>query len=217
MVNIMKYIDLTHTISDDLPVYPGTEKPKLISANTVEKDGFRETVLEMYSHTGTHTDSPAHLFENGKSLDEFPAAHFFGRAVILDCSNLPENSRITKKMISDLGEKFRRADFLVLRTGWEKYWNDEKYFYGFPCLEKEAAEYLVECGKKGIGVDAISVDPVGVPLDVHKVVLATDNFIIVENLCNLNEIESEEFDFCILPLKFKDSDGAPTRVVAIIK
>ena len=24
----MKVIDLTHTISEDMPVYPGTEKPK---------------------------------------------------------------------------------------------------------------------------------------------------------------------------------------------
>ena len=30
----MKVIDLTHTISEDMPVYPGTEKPKLTTANT---------------------------------------------------------------------------------------------------------------------------------------------------------------------------------------
>ena len=39
----MKVIDLTHTISEVMPVYPGTEPPKLETANTYEKDGFRET------------------------------------------------------------------------------------------------------------------------------------------------------------------------------
>ena len=36
----MKVIDLTHTISENMPVYPGTETPKLKVANTYEKDGF---------------------------------------------------------------------------------------------------------------------------------------------------------------------------------
>lgn len=49
----MKVIDLTHTISEDMPVYPGTEKPKLTTANTYVKDGFKETLLQMYSHVQT--------------------------------------------------------------------------------------------------------------------------------------------------------------------
>ena len=212
----MKVIDLTQTIKNDMPVYPGTEKPKLNAANTIEKDGFCETLLEMFSHTGTHTDSPAHLFAHGKSLDKFDASHFCGRAVMLDCTGLPENFRITKDMLLTLGEKLRKADFLILKTGWEKYWNDEKYFCGFPCIDTDAAKYLADSGKKGIGVDAISVDPVGVPLDVHKILLGTDNFIIVENLCNLDEIGCDEFEFCSLPLKFERADGAPTRAIAKI-
>lgn len=45
----MKVIDLTHTISEDMLVYPGIEKPKLTTANTYVKDGFKETLLQMYS------------------------------------------------------------------------------------------------------------------------------------------------------------------------
>ncbi len=41
----MKVIDLTHTIKEDMPVYPGTETPKLIPASSYEKDGFKETLL----------------------------------------------------------------------------------------------------------------------------------------------------------------------------
>lgn len=57
----MRVIDLTHTISENMPVYPGTEPPVLAGANTYEKDGFKETKLTMYTHTGTHMDPPAHL------------------------------------------------------------------------------------------------------------------------------------------------------------
>lgn len=48
----MHVMDLTQTIGDTMPVYPGTEQPKLTQTNTIEKDGFKETLLRMYSHTG---------------------------------------------------------------------------------------------------------------------------------------------------------------------
>ena len=46
----MKIIDLTHTISEDMPVYPGTEPPVLKPANTYEKDGFRETLFVVFTY-----------------------------------------------------------------------------------------------------------------------------------------------------------------------
>ena len=88
----MKVIDLTHVISEDMPVYPGTEPPKLEPANTYEKDGFKETLMSMYTHTGTHMDPPAHLFADRTTLDQFPVSQFVGKALVIDC-------RISKKEI----------------------------------------------------------------------------------------------------------------------
>ena len=62
----MKVIDLTHVIEGSMPVYPGTEPPVFTSANTYEKDGFKETKISMLTHTGTHIDPPAHLFGIGQ-------------------------------------------------------------------------------------------------------------------------------------------------------
>lgn len=36
----MKVIDLTHHLSEDIPVYPGTEGPKFVSTNSYVIDGF---------------------------------------------------------------------------------------------------------------------------------------------------------------------------------
>jgi arylformamidase len=66
----MKIIDLTHLLNSDITVYPGTEKPVFVQANTVEKDGFAEQKMTMYTHTGTHIDAPFHMLANGKSLDQ---------------------------------------------------------------------------------------------------------------------------------------------------
>ena len=81
----MKMLDLTHCITPEMPVYPGTEPPRLTAACTMEKDGFRETLLEMYSHTGTHMDAPAHMLPSGRTLDDFPAETFAGRGFVVDC------------------------------------------------------------------------------------------------------------------------------------
>lgn len=81
----MKVIDLTHIIKENMPVYPGTDAPKFLPASSYEKDGFKETLLQMYTHTGTHMDPPAHLFAGRTTLDQFPIEQFIGKALVIDC------------------------------------------------------------------------------------------------------------------------------------
>ena len=52
----MKVIDLTHTIQEEMPVFPGTEPPALMQAASCEENGFREMLLKLTTHTGTHMD-----------------------------------------------------------------------------------------------------------------------------------------------------------------
>lgn len=81
----MKIIDLTQLMTASMPVYPGTEPPHLTVANTYETDGFRETLLSFFSHTGTHMDAPFHLFGDRTKLNEMPAAQFVGKALVISC------------------------------------------------------------------------------------------------------------------------------------
>ena len=74
----MTVIDLTHTIREDMPVYPGTEQPRLTTACTVSQCGYRETLLHMYSHTGTHMDAPAHMIDGALTLDGCGAVRVHG-------------------------------------------------------------------------------------------------------------------------------------------
>ena len=54
----MRILDLTHTIAESMPLYPGTELPALKQANSYEKGGFKESLLCLYSHTETRVDAP---------------------------------------------------------------------------------------------------------------------------------------------------------------
>ena len=115
----MKILDLTHLIEEAMPVYPETEPPKLTPSNTFEQHGFRETLLTMGSHTGTHMDAPAHMLRDGKTLDQFPADKYIGTAYVLDCSDLA-GKEIPKARLQLHASEIEAADFLLFYTGWGK-------------------------------------------------------------------------------------------------
>ena len=214
----MKVIDLTHTISENMPVYPGTEKPKLEVASTYEKDGFKETLLTMFSHTGTHMDSPAHLFSQRTTLDSFSAEQFVGKGIVVDCSNLKEGQKITMKYIETVKEKADTAQYILFYTGWDKYWETDTYFGNYPYITEEVAEYLINSKKKGVGIDVIGIDPIkDEKLTIHKKLFAETDIVVIENLTSLDKVGNDIFTFCALPIKFKDSDGAPVRAIAILE
>ena len=214
----MNIIDLTHTISENMPVYPGTETPKLQPANTYEKDGFKETLMTMFSHTGTHMDPPAHLFEGRTTLDKFPINQFVGTATVIECSELDEGGRITMEHINKNKENADAADFLLFHTGWDAHWGKDKYYGDYPFIDTEVAEYIVEHKKKGVGLDTIGLDPIrDINLTLHKMLLKENETVIIENLTNLGKIERGLFTFIALPLKHENADGSPIRAIAIIE
>ncbi|MBQ3054944.1 MAG: cyclase family protein [Oscillospiraceae bacterium] len=208
----MKVIDLTHLIEETMPVYPGTEPPILANANTIPADGFCETKLTMYSHTGTHIDAPGHVIEGRTLLDEFPASQFVGKAVVIDCTDCSGEIPLSKVLgCADAAS----ADFLLFRTGWERYWGQDAYFDAYPYVSEEIIDFVLSGNYKGIGFDTIGLDPVG-SLTLH-LKLFTKDIINIENLKNLEMCGSGLFDFAVLPLKFQNADGAPARAVAIIQ
>ncbi len=208
----MKVIDLTHTIRQDMPVYPGTERPVLTTACTIREAGYRETLLHMYSHTGTHMDAPAHMIEGGKTLDTFPVEAFVGPGLALDCRGMRE---IPLSLLREKENDIRQVDFLLFCTGWDKYWGQEKYYEDFPCLTAEAAAFLAQMPLKGIGEDCISIDPCdSVDFPNHMKLLGR-GFVNTENLKNLDNLIGRPFTFVTLPLKFENADGCSSRAAAL--
>ena len=211
----MKVIDLTHVIESNMPAYPGTEPPALEPANTYEKDGFKETKVSMYTHTGTHIDPPAHLFQGRTTLDAFPPEQFIGKALVIDCTSLNEGESITADHLSRYGEKADMADFLLFRLGWDERWGTDAYYGDYPCIDDSEIEYILAGDFKGIGFDVIGLDPIAdEDLTRHKKLFKEKDIINIENLCNLGSCGTELFWFSCFPLKITDCDGSPARAVA---
>ncbi|MFZ2636250.1 MAG: cyclase family protein [Rectinemataceae bacterium] len=211
----MKVIDLTQYISENMPVYPGTEGPKIVQATTILREGFAEKLITMYSHTGTHMDAPGHIVTGAKTLDAFDAGHYIGTATLLDVSGCLDGA-IDASLIDRHAESIRGMDFVLFRSGWSTRWGRESYFGKFPVLTEKAANLLCGLGLRGIGLDMISVDRVDTEdFPIHKILFRA-GLVIVENLANLDAIDAPVFTFSCLPLKMPSSDGSPVRAVAMI-
>lgn len=206
----MKVYDLTHTIKNDMPVYPGTEQPQLTTACTIEEAGYRETLLHMFSHTGTHMDAPAHMLLDGAVLDSYDADKFTGTALVVDCRGEVDISLPLLKRYDLDG-----VDFVLFCTGWDKKWGTPDYYEGFPCLTPDAAAYLATLPLKGVGEDSISLDPCGSVDFPNHITLLRADFVNTENLTGLDALIGRRFTFVTLPLKFENSDGCSCRAIAM--
>ena len=214
----MKVIDLTHPIAEGMPVYPGTEPPILAVANTYERDGFKETRITMFSHTGTHMDPPAHLFPGRTTLDAFPPEQFIGKALVIDCTDIPDGGAITLERLERYGDVADKADFLLFHLGWDRYWGTEAYFGDYPCIDDAVLDHILAGSYKGIGFDVIGLDPIADGnLTRHKRLFAQKDIVNIENLKDLGLCPEGLFSFSCYPLKIADADGSPIRAVAWIE
>ena len=205
----MKIIDLTMQIDGQTPVYPGDPKPRIWQKSTVAKNGFNTKGLEISSHFGTHIDAPFHIFEKGKKLDDFPLSTFIGKAVVLDA----RKSNAKKEIIADTSA-VQGADFVFFCTGNSKGCFSENYFGNSTSISLQTARELVAKKVKIVGIDCLSPD--NEPFETHKELLGND-ILILENLVNLEGLIGKKFECIIMPLKIAQADGAPCRVVAVLK
>jgi len=201
----MKYIDLTHTFTLDMPVYPGDPKSTLEQVAHLRKDTYNDHKLTTVMHVGTHMDAPFHMIENGKKLSEYSLDRFYGDGIVIKA--------VGKKTLGKelLKGKEIKGKIVLFMTGHSKklYQN---YFDDYPEITTELAEEIVNQKASIIGVDFASPDKE--PYNLHKLLFKND-ILIIENLCNLDKIKKEKFKIMAFPLNLQNADGAPCRVVAM--
>jgi kynurenine formamidase len=211
----LEAVDLTHAVSPGMPCYPGTEPPVFVTSCTLPHQGFEEKTITLYSHTGTHVDAPSHLLEGGATLGGYDVGSFVGTGVVLDLAH-PGKSVVGREQLEPRAAEIEGRDFVLLHTGASKAWGQPGYFERYPVLSEGAASWLAGFRPKGVGVDAISVDPVATEtFPVHRQFLER-GILVIENLTRLEALLGRAFLLLCLPLKIEGADGAPVRAVALV-
>jgi kynurenine formamidase len=212
----VKYLDLTLTVSESIPNFPGSPSPQFITWSTIKDDGYNLELLFLSSHTGTHLDAPYHFTKKGAKIHQIPVTRLIGDALLIKIKKVKDQA-ITKKDLLEFERKngeIKNFSSIIFFTDWQKNLNKKFYFTNNPGLSKSATNYLISKKINLVGIDSPSIDlGTDKSFTAHKI-LAKNNILIVENLSNLEKIPTLEFDFIILPLKLKDATGSPVRAIA---
>ena len=201
----MKCIDLTRTITPDLPGWPNDPPFNL---EQIVKYGFVvDNILQTGMHIGTHIDVAQHMIEGGKSLSQYPPEKFMGRGTLIDAH---DRETIDVDLFENVD--IQPDDIILILTGRDKKFGTPEYFEKYPIFTEAFARKLVEKRVKIVGIDSPSPD--NHPFPVHKILLGND-VLIIEMLTNLDQLFGiPEFNVIALPPKF-DTAGSFVRVVAI--
>lgn len=211
----MKPVDLTLTISQNLPMFPGSPAPNFISWQNIKDDGYNLELLFLSSHTGTHLDAPFHFFQNGIKIDKIPVERLAVNGIIIKIKK--GKKIITKNDITDFEKNhftIPKNSSIIFHTGWSKNISSKQYFSKNPGLSISASNYLASKKINLVGIDSPSIDTgIAKNFPAHRI-LSKNNILIVENLANLEKIQSIKSKIIILPLKLKDATGSPVRAIA---
>ena len=211
-----KLYDLSHTIEHGMITYKGLPAPIVCDflsredSKKLYEEGttFQIGKIELITNTGTYIDCPFHRYENGKDMNDVPIERFV---------NIPAVVVKTNEM--SIGpEVFAKHDVkgkaVLVNTDWSRHWRTDLYFENHPFLTAEAAQYLKEKNAVLVGIDSHNIDDTRrKSRPVHTILLGSE-ILIVEHLCNLENLPSMELLFTAVPPKFKGVGTFPVRAFA---
>jgi arylformamidase len=225
MLNWKKIIDITLPLSSSTMVFPGDPKPIIEKACTLEEEGYVVSRLSLGSHTGTHVDAPSHILKNGPPVDKLELKKLIGTAIVLDfsSSNGELTAEILKTRLKDTLLTGKEKILLLKTRNWglqsresmdlqNRDLQAKKRVENFAYLGESGAKLIVEKKFATIGIDNFSIDSLtSENFPAHRILLS--NQVNIVECLDLDSVEAGIYFFICLPLKIKDCDGAPARVV----
>ena len=208
----MPIYDISLTISNDLPVWPG-DTPISLVRNSDMQHGELCTLSQLTStvHAGSHLDAPRHFVRDGHGVDQIDLNKLIGPCFVVD---LPDVNSIDAQSLEQANIP-ANVTRLLCRTRNSDYWarGDNTFHTDFVAIDPSGAEWIVRHGIQLVGVDYLSVGAYEGGIPTHEILLS-NGVVPVEGL-DLSRIEAGEYHLICLPLKLRDCDGAPVRAVLL--
>ncbi len=81
----MKLYDISLTLSENLPTWPGDPTIKLNKISSIQ-DGDMANVTQLSAtvHVGTHIDAPDHFLDNGETVEDIPLELLVGPVQVVE-------------------------------------------------------------------------------------------------------------------------------------
>ncbi|GAB5602213.1 cyclase family protein [Thermus sp. FJN-A] len=223
-------VDLTHELGPGIPLFPGAEPMRITTLVTVRQNGYYGNRLDLWEHSGTHMDAPAHFAEAGLTAEKLPVASLIAPLAVIHIHEKAAKDPDAQVTVDDLLAYERqygrlpKGALVAMHSGWEARWQDPKAFLNqdasgtlhFPGFSPEAAAFLVQEREiVGVGVDTLSLD-FGPSKDfrAHVTLLGAGKYGL-ENLANLAQVPPAGALVFVGGPKHKGASGGPVRAVAV--
>jgi arylformamidase len=205
----MKIIDISWPISKATTGYKDRSVVSFDEVKNFNRDGVRETNIQLSAHSGTHIDAPSHFLQEGKTIDEMALSRFVGDCVVLDMTVCVE--RITRDALMEHDSLIQEGGIVLLRTGNSDLTPTDKFSPHFVYLEQSGAFYLAEKKVKLVGIDYLGIEHSQPGHPTHEILMNAD-VAIVEGL-RLGHVKAGNY-FCVcLPLYTIGLEAAPARAI----
>lgn len=224
-------IHLSHVIDEKIPQWEGDPNIKFETVADWKNDGYYLRQFSMGEHSATHINAPISFHGNGAGIDEYRANSLVLPAVVIDiCPSVAVNpdyvlSIADIEVWEDRYGKIPDKCLVLLRTGWQEKWNDEKAFFNkdirgamhFPGFGVDATKLLIQKRNiAGIGIDTHGVDGgKDTNFTINRLVLDRQR-IVLENLTNLEQLPPTGIKVVIGILRLRGGSGSPVGVVALL-
>lgn len=205
----MRRWDLSMPVFPGMPTFPGDPPVEVVPVDRMAQGAAYDlSRLTLGTHAGTHVDPPAHFVPGGRTVDQLELEPLQGPCRVVE---VPEDRRSVGA--DDVAAVPPGTVRVLFRTRNSRRWAARlEFFPDYVGLTLEAARAVRERGVRLVGIDALSIeqDRSG-RFPVHRELLG-HGVIIVEGLL-LAEVAAGEYHLDCLPLRIRDGDGGPARVV----
>ncbi|RUR78292.1 cyclase family protein [Chlorogloeopsis fritschii PCC 9212] len=226
-----KYVDLTHTITPQIPVWVGfgsstfapSVNPKTGKPYTYKTDGFEATHYDLSTdQLGTQLDPPAHWAPNYPAIDELPPTYTIRPLIVI-----PIQDKVTKNpgyhlSVADILEwekkhgKIPAGSVVFVRSDWSKEWPNPELAKRkqFPGVKLEALKFLhLQRQILFHGHEPLDTDTT--PNLEGEAWLLHNGYAQAEGVANLDKIPEAGALVAIGYPKFQGGTGGYARYIAI--
>jgi arylformamidase len=208
----MRIYDITQTIRNGMPVWPGDPEVRLNWLSQISQGGpVNLTEIHMCTHSGTHIDMPSHFLDQGQNLDDLVLNNLIGRARVISVP--PEVKVISGAFLATVAlggvERvlFKTANSELVKA------DPSSFHENYVALDASGAEFLAETGCKLVGIDYMSVAVFDDPEGGHLPLLRA-GIVVLEGI-TLEGVEPGDYQLIALPLKLGGREGAPARAILL--
>lgn len=216
---------LSHTLNLETPVYGGADSSFMLERKRDISlgDHANNSMLHFSAHMGTHIDMPFHFYEDGQTIEHFPASFWIFSSVLM-VEIEPETLVIEKELMEAL-DKFDKkqlgiCDLLLVKTGQEAFRGTRTYWEKNTGFSPLLYDYLILNlpNLRVFGFDSISLSSFqhrDIGRQAHKAFLNSQRPILPLGDMSLSRL-SQEADIkrvVVSPLLVEKCDGLPCTVM----